>query len=76
MNTDNDIRPSLRALLESQRFAVLATDDHGQPFASLMAFAAIKTGDPIFLDIILVWAIVAFLGTAAFAGYYGKRVKK
>jgi nitroimidazol reductase NimA-like FMN-containing flavoprotein (pyridoxamine 5'-phosphate oxidase superfamily) len=35
-----DIQPALRALLQSQRFAVLATDDHGQPFASLMAFAA------------------------------------
>ena len=40
MSTEIDIRPALRALLESQRFAVLATDDHGQPFASLMAFAA------------------------------------
>jgi len=40
MNTEIDIRPVLRALLASQRFAVLATDDHGQPFASLMAFAA------------------------------------
>jgi nitroimidazol reductase NimA-like FMN-containing flavoprotein (pyridoxamine 5'-phosphate oxidase superfamily) len=40
MSTDIDIRPVLRALLESQRFAVLATEDQGQPFASLMAFAA------------------------------------
>jgi heme iron utilization protein len=40
MSTDIDIRSALRALLLSQRFAVLATDDHGQPFASLMAFAA------------------------------------
>jgi nitroimidazol reductase NimA-like FMN-containing flavoprotein (pyridoxamine 5'-phosphate oxidase superfamily) len=40
MKTEIDIQPALRALLESQRFAVLATDDHGQPFASLMAFAA------------------------------------
>ena len=39
MSTEIDIRPALRALIESQRFAVLATDDHGQPFASLMAFA-------------------------------------
>ena len=30
----------LRDLFRSQRFAVLATDDHGQPFPSLMAFAA------------------------------------
>ena len=40
MTAEVDIRPALRALLESQRFAALATDDHGQPFASLMAFAA------------------------------------
>ena len=40
MINEIDIRPTLRALLQSQRFAVLATDDHGQPFASLMAFAA------------------------------------
>jgi putative heme iron utilization protein len=40
MSTEVDIRPALRALLESQRFAALATDDHGQPFVSLMAFAA------------------------------------
>ena len=40
MSNEIDIRPTLRALLQSQRFAVLATDDHGQPFTSLMAFAA------------------------------------
>ena len=38
--TDDDSRPALRALLASQRYAVLATDDRGQPFTSLMAFAA------------------------------------
>ena len=40
MSTDEGIQPVLRGLLRSQRYAVLATDDHGQPFASLMAFAA------------------------------------
>jgi putative heme iron utilization protein len=40
MSTDVEIQPALRDLFRSQRFAVLATDDHGQPFASLMAFAA------------------------------------
>ena len=40
MSAEVDIRPALRALLASQRFAALATDDHGQPFESLMAFAA------------------------------------
>ena len=39
MSTDVEIQPVLRDLFRSQRFAVLATDDHGQPFASLMAFA-------------------------------------
>ena len=39
MNIDQDIQPALRDLFASQRFAVLATDDCGQPFASLMAFA-------------------------------------
>jgi nitroimidazol reductase NimA-like FMN-containing flavoprotein (pyridoxamine 5'-phosphate oxidase superfamily) len=33
----------LKGLFSSQRFAVLATDDGGQPYTSLMAFAA--TGD-------------------------------
>lgn len=32
--------PVLKALLDSQRFAVLATHSGGQPYASLMAFAA------------------------------------
>lgn len=40
MSTDVDIQPVLRDLFLTQRFAVLATDDRGQPFASLMAFAA------------------------------------
>ena len=40
MNTDQEIQPVLRDLFRSQRYAVLATDDQGQPFASLMAFAA------------------------------------
>jgi nitroimidazol reductase NimA-like FMN-containing flavoprotein (pyridoxamine 5'-phosphate oxidase superfamily) len=33
------MRRRLRALFDSQRYAVLATDDFGQPFTSLMAFA-------------------------------------
>lgn len=40
MNTDQGIQPVLRELFRSQRYAVLSTDEHGQPFASLMAFAA------------------------------------
>ena len=40
MSIDQEIQPVLRDLFRSQRYAVLATDDHGQPFASLMAFVA------------------------------------
>jgi len=43
MNTDQEMQRRLRELLGVQRYAVLATEDRGQPFASLMAFAA--TGD-------------------------------
>lgn len=40
MSTGVEIQPILRGLFRSQRYAVLATGDRGQPFASLMAFAA------------------------------------
>lgn len=40
MSTDVETARVLRDLFHSQRFAVLATDDHGQPFTSLMAFLA------------------------------------
>ncbi|MGA9394620.1 MAG: pyridoxamine 5'-phosphate oxidase family protein [Azonexus sp.] len=40
MSADQEIQAVLRDLFRSQCYAVLATDDHGQPFASLMAFAA------------------------------------
>jgi len=41
MDSPERIRPVLRELFVSQRLAVLAThDDDGQPYASLMAFAA------------------------------------
>ena len=39
MMTDAQIESVLRELFRSQRYAVLATDSHGQPFTSLMAFA-------------------------------------
>lgn len=39
MTSDAAIRGRLRALFDSQRYAVLGTDDRGQPFTSLMAFA-------------------------------------
>lgn len=40
MTNDAAIRGRLRALFDAQRYAVLATEDRGQPFTSLMAFAA------------------------------------
>lgn len=40
MDANQEIQLGLRDLFCSQRYAVLATDDHGQPFTSLMAFAA------------------------------------
>jgi hypothetical protein len=40
MSTDVEMQRILSDLFRSQRFAVLATDDHGQPFTSLMAFVA------------------------------------
>lgn len=40
MSTDVEMQRILSDLFHSQRFAVLATDDHGQPFTSLMAFVA------------------------------------
>jgi len=40
MSTDVEIQKILSDLFRAQRFAVLATDDHGQPFTSLMAFVA------------------------------------
>jgi nitroimidazol reductase NimA-like FMN-containing flavoprotein (pyridoxamine 5'-phosphate oxidase superfamily) len=39
MTSDASIRSRLRALFDSQRYAVLGTEDRGQPFTSLMAFA-------------------------------------
>ncbi len=39
MSTVQEIQRVLQQLFISQRYAVLATDDHGQPFTSLMAFS-------------------------------------
>ncbi len=40
MKLTEDIRPVIRQMIDTQRYAVLATDDRGQPYTSLMAFAA------------------------------------
>ena len=42
MSTNIEIQRVLRDLFRSQRYAVQATEDHGQRFASLMAFATAK----------------------------------
>jgi heme iron utilization protein len=39
MAHEDNLRTELRALLGSQRLAVLSTHDEGQPYASLVAFA-------------------------------------
>lgn len=39
LNDTSQIEQRVRDLLESQRLAVLATHNRGQPYANLMAFA-------------------------------------
>jgi uncharacterized pyridoxamine 5'-phosphate oxidase family protein len=41
MDRVKQTRETLKALFASQQFAVLATQDEGQPYVSLMAFAAV-----------------------------------
>ncbi len=43
MNSPETVEQVLQRLLEAQKYAVLATENGGQPYTSLMAFAA--TGD-------------------------------
>jgi len=40
MDNDPEIQAVLQHLFRSQLYAVMATDEYGQPFTSLMAFAA------------------------------------
>jgi heme iron utilization protein len=40
MSSSEDVMKVIKSLLESQRFAVLATNDQEQPYLFLMAFAA------------------------------------
>jgi hypothetical protein len=39
MNDADAIQSIVKQLLESQKYAVLATDNRGQPYTSLMAFS-------------------------------------
>jgi heme iron utilization protein len=49
MNERKDVMLSLKRLMKSRKYAVLATDDQGQPYASLMAFAAMHDGKSVVL---------------------------
>lgn len=40
----------------------------------IVAVYSIVTGQPVFLDIALLLALISFLGTVAFAHFLGKRV--
>lgn len=40
MQDSAELRELIKGLLNSQRLAVLATQDHGQPYSNLIAFAA------------------------------------
>ena len=48
MHEINRLRKRLEELLESQKLAVLATHDQGQPYGSLVSFAATKDLRQIF----------------------------
>ena len=39
MKVPDTVQAILHGLLETQKYAVLATDNHGQPYTSLMAFS-------------------------------------
>lgn len=47
MVSKNEIRNQIKELLIQQRFAVIATEMHGQPYTNLVAFAATPTLDSI-----------------------------
>lgn len=56
---------SARSLTEK----VLAIDFMSLVSASVMAIYAVRMDNPLYLDIIMVWALVNFLGTVAFSYY-------
>ena len=49
MNNCDDGMSSVKRLMQTQKYAVLASDDRGQPYASLMAFAATENGRQVVL---------------------------
>lgn len=52
---------------------VVALDLLGMVVAGLIAAGALLFRQPMFLDIVLVFALIAFLGTVALARYLEKR---
>lgn len=53
---------------------VIALDLTGTIAVGMITVYAMATGQPVFLDVAIVLALIAFLGTVAFARYIEKRV--
>lgn len=51
---------------------VLAIEFMSLMSAGLMLVYAVATGDPVYLDVVIVWSLVSFLGTIAFIYYVRK----
>ncbi|MFM7181678.1 MAG: monovalent cation/H+ antiporter complex subunit F [Verrucomicrobiales bacterium] len=54
---------------------MVAVDLLGLFFCSLLAAHAIRTGEEFVLDVVLVFAIIAYFGTVAVARYLQNRAK-
>ena len=48
---------------------VLAIEFMGLISSGLMLVCAVSFDDPVYLDVVIVWSLVAFLGTLAFTYY-------
>lgn len=55
---------------------VVALDFMSLVSASVMGIYCVFVNDPIYLDIIIVWALVNFLGTVAFSIYMQQENKR
>lgn len=51
---------------------VLAIEFMGLMSAGLMLVYTVATGDPVYLDVVIVWSLVSFLGSIAFIYYVRK----
>lgn len=54
---------------------VLAIDFMSLISAGLMLVYAVITGDPVYLDVVIVWSLVSFLAAVAFIYYVNKNEK-